>query len=89
VNKKRSKGLDFQEGEKVYILRKNIKIIRLLNKLDYIKIGLYKIKRKLGLVTFKMELSTGINIHPVFYKSLLEKAPLNAKLGPVLIYKET
>jgi hypothetical protein len=36
-----------------------------------------------------MELPTSINIHLVFYKLLLEKAPLNAKLGPVLIYKET
>jgi hypothetical protein len=30
-----------------------------------------------------------MNIHPVFHKSLLEKAPLNATLGPVLIDKDT
>ena len=77
--------LDFREGEKVYILQRNIKIIRPLNKLDHTKIGLYKIKRKLGLVTFEMELPEGINIHPVFHKSLLEKAPINTKLGPVVL----
>jgi hypothetical protein len=38
---------------------------------------------------FKIELPTDINIHLVFYKLLLEKALLNAKPGPVLIYKET
>ena len=36
-----------------------------------------------------MELPEGMNIHLVFHKSLLEKAPPDAKLGLVLIYKET
>jgi hypothetical protein len=36
----------------VYLLRKNIKIKQLSNKLNYIKIGLYKIKKKLKSVTF-------------------------------------
>ena len=31
----------------------------------------------------------GINVHPVFHKSLLEKAPPNAKPGLVLINLET
>jgi hypothetical protein len=88
-NKRRSEGPDFQEGEKVYILRKNIKTTRPSNKLDHTKIGPYKIKRKLGPVTFEMELPAGMNIHPVFHKSLLEKAPPNAKPGPVLIHEET
>ena len=30
-----------------------------------------------------------INVHPVFHKSLLEKAPPNAKPRPVLINPET
>ena len=54
VNKKRSKGLDFKEGEIVYINMKNIKIQWLSKKLDYIKIGLYRIKSKIGLVIFKL-----------------------------------
>jgi len=54
VNKKRSKGLDFKEGEIVYINIKNIKTQRLSKKLDYIKIRLYKILKKLGLVIFKL-----------------------------------
>ena len=89
VNRKRSKGPDFQEGEKVYILRKNIKTIRPLGKLDHTKIGPYKIKRKLGPVTFEMELPAGMNIHPVFHKSLLEKAPPGAKPALIVIHEET
>jgi hypothetical protein len=73
----------------VYILRKNIRTTRPSNKLDHTKIRPYKIRRKLGPVTFKMKLPAGINIHPVFHKSLLEKAPPNAKPGPVLIHEET
>ena len=57
--------------------------------MDHTKIGPYKIKQKLGPVTFKMELPAGMNIHPVFHKSLLEKAPPGAKLAPVAIYEET
>ena len=34
----------FKEGDKVYLLRKNIKIKRLSNKLDYRKLRLYKVK---------------------------------------------
>lgn len=36
-----------------------------------------------------IELRKGMNIHPIFHKSLLEKAPQNAKSGPVLIHEET
>jgi hypothetical protein len=89
ANKKRSEGPDFQEGEKVYILRKNIKTQRPNDKLDHTKIGPYKIKKKLGPVTFEIELPAGMNIHPVFHKSLLEKAPQDATPGPVLIHEGT
>ena len=36
-----------------------------------------------------MELPEGMNIHPVFHKSLLEKALPGAKPGPVAIHEET
>ena len=36
-----------------------------------------------------MELPVGINVHLVFYKSLLEKAPPRAKLAPIIIHEET
>jgi hypothetical protein len=57
--------------------------------LDHTKIGPYKIKRKLGTVTFEIDLPKGMNVYPVFHKSLIEKAPPNAKPGPVLIHEET
>jgi hypothetical protein len=73
----------------VYLLRKNIKTKRLSDKLDYIKLGPFKIIRKLGLVAFKLEIPEGMRIHPVFYISLLEPVPRDVKLGLTEINKET
>ena len=90
TNKKRSKGPDLQEGGIVYLLRKNIRTKRPSNKLDHTKLGPFKIRKKLGLVTFKLILPKGMRIHPVFHKSLLELAPENApRPGPIKINPET
>ena len=43
VNKKRLKGLIFQEGDKVFLKIKNLKTKRLNKKLDYIKDGPFRI----------------------------------------------
>ena len=40
------------KGDRVYLLRKNIKIKRLNNKLDYRKLGLFKINKKIGTVSY-------------------------------------
>jgi hypothetical protein len=45
VNKKRFKGLDLREGGIIYLLKINIKIKRKFNKLDFKKLGLFKIKK--------------------------------------------
>ena len=50
INLKRSRGSILKKGDKVYLLRKNIKTIRLSNKLDYTKLRLFKIRKILGLV---------------------------------------
>ena len=52
TNKKRTKGLALKEGGRVYLIRKNIKIKRLNDKLDFIKLGLFAIKKKLREVTY-------------------------------------
>jgi hypothetical protein len=54
INKKRSKGLDLQEGEMVYLRRKNIKTLRPSEKLDHTKLGPFKILKKYGSVTYKL-----------------------------------
>ncbi len=41
ANKKRKNGPQLKKGDKVYLLIKNLKSIRLSKKLDYIKVGLF------------------------------------------------
>ena len=89
ANRKRSKGPDLWKGGMVYLLRKNIKTKRPSDKLDYTKLGPFKIQDKLGLVMFRLELPKGMRIYPVFHISLLELAPDNAKTGPIHIDEET
>ena len=89
MNKKRSEGPDLRKRGMIYLLRKNIKTKRPSDKLNYTKLGPFKIQKKLGPVTFKLELPPHIRIHPVFHISLLEPATGNAKQEPIHIDKET
>ena len=67
----------------IYLLRKNIKIKRSSDKLDYTKLGPFKIKKKLGPVTIELEISLGIRIHSVFHISLQELMITNTNLKPI------
>jgi hypothetical protein len=62
----------------IYLLRKNVKTKRLSNKLNYKKLRPFKIKRKIGLINYKLSLPYIIRIYLIFYILLLEKASLNA-----------
>jgi hypothetical protein len=53
--------------------------------LDYKKLGLFKIKRVIGLVNYKLVLPRTMNIYPVFYISLLK--PILLRVLPVLVTK--
>lgn len=48
--------------------------------MDIVKLGLFKILRKKGLVNYELELLKKMRIHPVFYVSLLELVTLDATL---------
>src|SRR5437763_9014648 len=69
-----------KRGDKVYLLRHNIRMKRPSNKLDFKKIGPFKILEKRSTVNYKLELPKGMRIHPVFHISLLEPAPKNTKI---------
>jgi hypothetical protein len=71
-NRKRFEESRFREGDKVYLVRRNIRIIRLSDKLDYRKFGPFKIIRYIKGTNFKLRLLPTIKIYLVFYISLLE-----------------
>jgi len=64
-NLKKSKGLDLKEGDKVWLLYKNFKLRWLSKKLDYIKIGLFRIAVKILEVIHRLDLPVKIKIYLV------------------------
>jgi hypothetical protein len=72
ANKKRSMEPPLRRGDKVYLLRKHIKTKRLSDKLDFKKLGPFKVVEKVGTLNFKLQLPKGLRLYPVFYISLLE-----------------
>ena len=78
-NKKRLKGPIFKRGEMVYLLRKNFTTTRPSPKLDYKKVGPFKIDEVISDTNYRLSLPSSMRMHPIFHISLLEKAPQNAK----------
>ena len=63
-----------KEGDKVYLVRKNINTKRPSNKLNYKKLGLFKIKQVKKSLNYELALLKTMNIFPVFHISFFEKA---------------
>jgi hypothetical protein len=64
-NLKVSKGPNLKEGDKVWLLYKNFKSRQLSKKLDYIKLKLFKISRKITEVNYKLDLPAKMKIYLV------------------------
>src|SRR6266702_1062674 len=88
-DKKRSKGLDLKEGDKVWLLYKNFKNRRPSEKLDYIKLGLFKIAAKILEVIYRLNLLAKMKIYLVQYIIILElaKGSVEPLLYKIDIYK--
>jgi len=76
-NLKKFKGLDLKEGNKVWLLYKNFKSRQLSKKLDYVKIGLFKIIVKISEVIYRLDLLVKMKIYLVQYIVMLELAYKN------------
>jgi hypothetical protein len=72
-----------KKGNKVYLIQRNIQTKQLSIKLDHKKLGLFKIKKITRLVNYELVLPKTMNIHPVFYISLLELVLPGILLVPV------
>ena len=79
-----SKGLNLKERDKVYLLTKNFKSKRLGKKLNYIKIGLFKIINRVIKVSYRLDLLLKIKIYLVYYIVILKSVYRDYKS---LIYK--
>jgi hypothetical protein len=72
-----------KEKNKIYLIQRNIQTKQPSIKLDHKKLKLFKIKRIIGPINYKLVLPKTINIYPVFYISLLELVLLGVLLVPV------
>jgi hypothetical protein len=72
-----------KKGNKVYLIQRNIQTKQPSIKLDHKKLGLFKIKRIIRLVNYKLVLPKTMNIHLVFHISLLELVLPGVLLAPV------
>jgi hypothetical protein len=62
------------------LIRRNIQTKQLNTKLDHKKLGLFKIKRIIGLINYELVLPKTINIYLVFYIFFLELVLLGVLL---------
>jgi hypothetical protein len=77
----------------VYLLRHlrnkkllNIRINRLSDKLDFRKLGLFKILKKIGEVSYELDLPDNMRLRTaVFYVLLLEKALVDEEMGELIM----
>ena len=74
ANIKRMKGPSFKEGDKVYLVRRNIKTKRPSDKLDYKKLGPFPILQVISKSNYRLSLLETMKIYPVFHILLLEPA---------------
>ena len=82
--KKVFKRLDLKKGNKVYLLTKIFKSKWPSKKLDYVKMGLFKIISKVIEVLYRLDLLLKIKIYLVYYIAMLKPVYGNYKL---LVYK--
>ena len=71
----------FAVGDQVWLLRHHVDTTRPCGKLDYKKLGPFRIIERINLVTFRLELPPHFRIHNVFHASLLEPHHPSTILG--------
>jgi RNase H-like domain found in reverse transcriptase/Reverse transcriptase (RNA-dependent DNA polymerase)/Integrase zinc binding domain/Chromo (CHRromatin Organisation MOdifier) domain len=80
-DKHRVEGPPLEEGDKVFLLTRNLHTKRPSRKLDFKKIGPFKIKKKISTSNYELDLPDSMRVRTkVFHISLLEPAPRKARL---------
>ena len=72
INQKQSIEPLLKKGDRVYLLRRNIKTKRPSNKLDFKKLGLFQVTEVVSLVNYQLQLPKNSRLYTIFHVLLLE-----------------
>ncbi len=72
ADKSRKQNPNISVGDKVWLLRRNLKTRRPNDKLDYRHLGPFRVSKQVNEVAYRLDLTSSMKIHPVFHVSLLE-----------------
>ena len=88
ADRNRERSPSFKTGDKVWLIRKNIKTKRPSDKLDYKRLGPFEIISQVNPVTYRLKLPENWRTHDSFHVSLLEPFRENSfpdrKISPPL-----
>jgi hypothetical protein len=87
ISKKRKTAPQLKEGDKVYLLTKNLRTTRPSKGLDHVKVRPFLIRKKNGPVTYTLDLPKDAKIHPRFHVKLLEPADPETLLQKTFYYE--
>ncbi|KAL5596456.1 uncharacterized protein BROUX77_007140 [Berkeleyomyces rouxiae] len=76
ANRHKSSAPLLREGDLVWLLSRNIRTTRPSKKLDFKKLGPFKILRKVSSHAYELALPATMKVHPVFHVCLLEPFPV-------------
>ncbi len=86
-NKKRKTTPQLKEGDKVYLLTKNLRTRKPSKKLDHVKVGSFLVKKAKGPVNYELDLPKDAKVFLVFHISLLEPADPSTPIQETFHYK--
>jgi hypothetical protein len=72
ADKSRKQNPNISVGDKVWLLRRNLKSRRPSDKLDYRRLGPFRVSKQVNEIAYRLDLPSSMKIHPVFHVSLLE-----------------
>jgi hypothetical protein len=81
ANRLRSITPAFAVGNMVWLLRRHIATTRPCSKLDYKRLGPFRVIERINLVAFHLKLPQRFAIHNVFHASLLKRYHFSQILG--------
>ena len=88
IDKKSKIAPQLKKGDKVYLLTRNWKTKKpRTKKLDHVKVRLFSVEEKTGLVNIRLRLPRDAQVHPNFHISMIKLADQSTPLQETFYYQ--